>query len=239
MGYIPIFLEVGGKPCIVVGGGEVAQRKVRALLEARATVTVVSPALSAELAAMARRGTIRHLARSYQRGDLRGFVLAYAATDDGAVSRQLAVEADELGIPINVADVPELCTFVAPSVIRQGDLQIAVSTSGASPAMARRIREELEPMFGAEYALALEILRAARSWLQAAEPDPAARARKLSALAASRRLLECLRRGDYSSADAALAEHLGPAMTLEALGLDLARSSPAPRRRAGDSRQEP
>lgn len=233
MGYIPIFVEVAGKPCIVVGGGEVAERKVKALLEAGAAVTVVSPALDGALAAMARRGTVRHLARSYQRGDLRGFVLVYAATDDGALNRRLAVEADELGTPINVADAPELCTFLSPSVIRRGDLQIAVSTSGASPAMARRIREQLELLFGAEYAPALEILRAVRDRLQAAEADPAARAQKLSALAASTRLLESLRQGDHGAANAALAEHLGPAMTLEALGLDLARSNPAPRRRAG------
>jgi precorrin-2 dehydrogenase len=227
MGFIPIFLDVGGRPCLVVGGGEVAERKVRALLEAGAAVTVVSPQLTPALAAMARADAIRHQSRAFADGDVRGFALAYAATDDASVSRRIAAEARASGIPLNVADVPELCTFLAPSVVRRGDLRIAISTGGASPAFARRLREDLERQFGPEYALLLEILRVVRVRLQAAEPDPAARARKLAALAGST-LRECLARGDYSAADAVLAGQLGASITLAALGFDAARLSSAP-----------
>ncbi len=215
MGYIPIFLEVGGKRCLVVGGGEVAARKARTLLAAGATVTIISPALSAELAAIAARGAVRHLARPYRRGDLSGFALVYAATDDAALQRELAAEAGPLEIPINVADVPELCSFIAPAVIRRGELQIAISTGGASPALAAQLREELESRFGPEYARLLEILRAVRRWLAATEPDRAARAHKLRALAGSR-LRECLASGDDSAAAAILREQLG--VTLAELG---------------------
>jgi precorrin-2 dehydrogenase len=212
MGYVPIFLDVGGTPCLVVGGGEHAERKVRALLDAGAAVTVIGADLNAGLTEMAARGTIHRFARRYQQGDLKGFALAYVATDDDDTGREVAAEGRELGIPVNVVDVPELCSFLAPSVIKRGDLQIAVSTSGASPALARRLREELEPLFGPEYARVLEILRAVRSRLRAIEPDAERRARKLSALVRSR-LREYLKSGDYAALDALLHEHVGLALS--------------------------
>jgi precorrin-2 dehydrogenase len=217
MGYIPIFLDVGGKPCLVVGGGEVALRKVRALLDAAAAVTVLSPELGAELAAIAQSGAIRHLARQYRRGDLSGFSLIYAATGEAEVEREIAAEANECGMPINVADAPELCSFLTPSVVRRGDLQIAISTGGACPALAARLRQELEAQFGPEYAELLEVLRAVRTRLVAREPDAAERARKLQALSASK-LRECLKRRERAAAEAILAEHLGYQVTLEELG---------------------
>src|ERR1700686_2447178 len=171
MGYIPIFLDVTGRQCVVVGGGEVAARKVEALLEAGAHVTVVSPQLSPPLESMAARGLVTHIAREYQRGDIRGCVLVYAATDDPKLHRELAAEARALGIPVNVVDVPELCTFISPAVLNRGELQIAISTGGASPAFAARLRRELEDQFGTEYALTLEVLRAARRRPHAEEID--------------------------------------------------------------------
>ena len=148
MGYIPIFLDVTGRECVVVGGGEVAARKVEALLEAGARVTVVSPRLSPPLKALVARGLVTHIAREYERGDIRGCVLVYAATDDPKLHRELAAEARALGIPINVVDVPELCTFISPAVVNRGELQIAISTGGASPAFAARLRRALEDQFG-------------------------------------------------------------------------------------------
>jgi len=220
MGYIPIFIEVGGKPCLVVGSGEVAERKVSALLEAGAAVTIVSPMLDGRLAAIASRGEVRYLARRWRRGEMAGFVLVYAATDDPALQREIAAEAGELGIPINVADAPELCSFIAPSLIRRGDLQIAISTGGASPALAARLRKELEPRFGPEYVRLLDVMRAARRWLMAARIDSDDRARRLRALANSQ-LRECLASGDDRAADAILEEHLGA--TLANLGMVLQR----------------
>ncbi len=216
MGYIPVFFDVGGKPCLVVGGGEVAERKVRALLEAGADVTVVSPTLGEELAAIAHRGEIHHLARRWRRGEMAGFALVYAATDDALLHREIAAEAGELGVPINVADTPELCSFIAPAVIRRGDLQIAISTGGASPALAARIRRELEPRLGPEYARLLQVMRAARRRLMAAGTESGERARKLRALADSR-LRECLAAGNDRAVDAILTEHLDA--TLANLGL--------------------
>ena len=131
---------------------------------------------------------------------------------------------DELRIPINVADTPELCSFIAPAVIRRGDLQIAISTGGASPALAARIRRELEPRIGPEYARLLEVMRAARRRLMAGGTESGERARKLRALADSQ-LRECLAAGDDRAADAILIEHLGA--TLANLGL--ARHDPGAR----------
>ena len=185
MAYIPIFLDVTGRECVVVGGGEVAARKVESLLEAGARVTVVSPRLSPPLESLVASRSVTHLARDYQRGDIRGCVLVYAATDDPKLHRDLAAEARALGIPVNVVDVPELCTFIAPAVLQRGALQIAISTGGASPAFAARLRRDLEDQFGPEYARTLEVLRAARRRLHADEIDPAERMRRLKDLANS------------------------------------------------------
>jgi len=161
---------VTGRRCIVVGGGEVAARKVESLVAAGAQVIIVSPILTVpSLSAIVERGLATHLAREYRRGDIAGCALAYAATDDRTVHRELAAEARTLGIPLNVVDVPELCTFIAPAVAKQGALQIAISTGGASPAFAARLRRELEEQFGIEYGIALKVLHAARRKLHGDE----------------------------------------------------------------------
>src|SRR5271156_114806 len=208
MGYMPIFFDVTGRDCVVVGGGEVAARKVESLLEAGARVTVVSPRLSPPLEAIAARGLVTHIDRDYARGDLRGSVLVYAATDDPKLHRELVAEAGALGIPVNVADVPELCTFISPAVLKRGDLQIAISTGGASPAFAARLKRALEVQFGAEYALTLEVLRAARRRLHADEIDPADRTRRLKDLANSA-LPDAIAAGDVAAIERILAIHLG------------------------------
>src|SRR5882757_7588085 len=114
MGYLPIFLDVTGRRCIVVGGGEVATRKVEGLLEADARVTVVSPRLTDRLDTMHKQGVIEHIARPYRRGDIAGSVLVYAAAGDSTLNQVLADEVRELDILLNVADVPELCDFIVP-----------------------------------------------------------------------------------------------------------------------------
>ena len=219
MRYIPIFLDVAGRECVVVGGGEVAARKVESLLEAGARVTVVSPRLSPSLGKVVAGGRLTHIPRDYQRGDISGCVLVYAATDDPKLNRELAIEARALGIPINVVDVPELCTFIAPAVFKRGALQVAVSTSGASPAFAARLRRELEDRFGAEYALTLEVLRAARRRLHADRIDPAERMHRLSGLANSA-LPEAIARGDVGAVERILGIHLGEGVSLARLGID-------------------
>ncbi|MGH7924252.1 MAG: precorrin-2 dehydrogenase/sirohydrochlorin ferrochelatase family protein [Candidatus Binatus sp.] len=226
MGYLPIFIDVTGRECVVVGGGEVAARKVESILQAGARVTVVSPRLSPSMQALVARGLVTHIARDYARGDIRGCVLVYAATDNQQLHRELAAEARALGIPLNVVDVPELCTFTAPAVVKRGALQIAISTSGASPAFSARLRRELEDRFGVEYALTLDVLRAARRRLHADEIDPAERMRRLKDLANSA-LPEAIAVGDVAAIERILAAHLGDGVSLARLGIDPAHFAPA------------
>lgn len=142
----------------VVGGGDVAARKVRGLLEAGARVTVISPELHPELAALAEGEQIDHIARDYQDGDLAGNFLVITATDDPETNRCVWNEANQLGILVNVADDPPHCNFILPAIVRRGALNIAISTGGSSPALARRLREQLESQFGVEYQDFIEIL---------------------------------------------------------------------------------
>jgi precorrin-2 dehydrogenase/sirohydrochlorin ferrochelatase len=224
MSYLPIFLDVGDRNCVVIGGGAIAERKVQSLVEAGAGVTVISPEITTRLAAMVRAQTIRHLQRAYRRGDLIEAFLAFEATGDRAAAHAAAAEARERGVPINVADVPELCVFIAPGVVHRGDLQIAISTGGASPALARKIREELEARFGPEYGPAVDFLAAARRWLQSHQADGGARARQLGALVNSD-LLECFRRGDLAAAEAIALRVLGASFS--DLGFETTRPSVA------------
>jgi siroheme synthase-like protein len=176
MGFYPVFLELAGRPCVVVGGGPIARRKVEGLLEAGAAVTVVSPALEAGLATLAREGHLRHVARAYRPGDLAGAQLAFVATPDGAVNATVAREGRAQGVWVNAADDPERCDFILPSVLRRGALQVAVGTGGASPALARAVREELEGFLGEDYAALAEVVAEARTLLRARgrAPDAAA-----------------------------------------------------------------
>jgi len=150
--YFPAFLDLRGRRCLVVGGGEVGERRVRALLECGARVTVVSPAVTPGLAALAASGRVVNRARSIRQSDLRGCALAVAATGDPLVDGAVAEMARRWRVLVNVVDRPEHCDFILPSVLRRGELQIAVSTGGRSPALAREIRRRLEGLFGPEYA---------------------------------------------------------------------------------------
>jgi precorrin-2 dehydrogenase / sirohydrochlorin ferrochelatase len=215
MGYLPISMNLDGRRCVVVGGGEVAERKVAALLEAGARVCVISPKLTAELQRLASTKAVEHLAREWKPGDLKDCLLAFAATDDLGVHRATAAEARAFRVPINVADQPELCDFITPSVMRRGELQIAISTSGASPALASRIRRDLQGIIGPEYETVTRIMRAARSYLRERWPDARERSRTLRAIAVSN-IAEHVRQGDWAAIDRLLTQHLGA-------GLDVLR----------------
>jgi siroheme synthase-like protein len=154
----PIFLNLSGGRCVVVGGGAVAARKVGKLLQAGAEVVVVAPEIRPELADM--DAEIQN--RPYEYGDLEGAQLAFAATDSREVNAAVAREAKEHGIFVNVADRPAEGDFAVPSTLQRGALQVAVSTGGASPALARRIRSELEDGFGPEWAGLVEEFDTAR-----------------------------------------------------------------------------
>ena len=152
------FLDIKGKHCVVIGGGNVAERKVLSLLDAGAKVLVISPKLTPALKRLAVKKTIEYRHKTYEQGDLKGFFLAYSATNDPGTNKSVFNEAKKQGILLNVVDVPELCNFIVPSVVDRGDLSIAISTSGRSPAMAKKIRQQLEKEFGWEYAVFLEIM---------------------------------------------------------------------------------
>ncbi len=235
MAYLPIFLDLTGRRCVVVGGGDVAARKVASLLEAGAEVVVLSPALVDALAELAREGRIIHIDRAYEAGDIAGAALVYAATDDAELHRRIHDEARAHGIPINVVDVPSLCTFITPAVMSRGSLKIAVSTQGASPAMAKRIIARIERLFGPEYGFALEVLRAARHHLQASEPNIAIRAKKLTALAAAR-IPEYLRNSDLDAVEEILRREIGVGLEMPGLiglairaAVTVANDRPTPR----------
>lgn len=156
-GY-PAILLLEGRLAVVIGGGRVAERKVRTLLDAGAKVRVVAADPTREVRGRAERGEIELIERRYEEGDLAGSAVVVAATDDEAANRGVFAEATARGIPVNVVDNTSLCTFIAPSIVRRGDLVVAISTGGAAPALAVRIRERLEREFGEEYARFLELM---------------------------------------------------------------------------------
>ena len=162
MSYFPINVDIHNRPCTVIGGGRVALRKVNGLLSCGAAVTLISPDVTPELAAMAAKGTITWHERGYKSGDLAGSFMVIAATDDEVVQEQVHAEAEEGNLLLNVADVPKWCNFILPATVRQGDLAISISTAGKSPALAKRLRQELEKSFGPEYHLALEFMGSLR-----------------------------------------------------------------------------
>jgi precorrin-2 dehydrogenase/sirohydrochlorin ferrochelatase len=220
--YYPAYLDLRGRPCIVIGGGEVAARKVASLLEAGARVTVVSPTLAAELRALADTHEVVHHARAYRRGDLAGAWLACAATDDEAVHAAIAAEAAEARVFLNVVDRPALCGFIVPALVTRGVVSVAVSTGGASPALAKRLAGDLDAALGAEWAVAARVLGALRARLAGMEPT--ARARIFSALADAP-LLQAIRDRDVVRVDALLGEQVGTGVTLADLGVDLAATA--------------
>ncbi len=168
----PMFVDLGGRRCLVVGGGTIATDKARKLAEHGAVVRVVSPEVTAELAAMTAAGDVaEHRPRTYLPDDLEGCMLAFAATDRPDVNRAVAADAEARGVPCNVADAPALCDFIVPSLVRRGELAIAVSTGGASPVVARHVRRRIEEAYGPEWEALIALLRDLRDDLKARHRD--------------------------------------------------------------------
>ena len=164
--YYPIFLNVRGRKCVVVGGGAVALRKTEALLKHGAQVEVISPVLCSRLNQLVEKKAICWRQKDYQVGDLDGALLAVAATDDIETNERVAKGAKQEKILVNVADNLQSSGFIIPSYFNRGDITIAVSTSGKSPALARKLRSQLEEEFGAEYALLASMVSEVRSQLK-------------------------------------------------------------------------
>lgn len=203
----PMMMDLAGKRCLVVGGGSVAERKVMLLLDCDATVEVVSPTATPRLAALAAAGRIRLRRRPVRPADLRGAFLVVAATDDPEVNREVAAGVRRAGGLVNVVDDPEACSFLVPSVIRRGDLTIAISTGGGSPALAKKLRQRLEQTIGPEYVAFLDVLRALRERARRAIPDPAER-QALYRRAVESDLFEQVARGDRAAVAARIEDLL-------------------------------
>jgi precorrin-2 dehydrogenase/sirohydrochlorin ferrochelatase len=162
MKYFPVFFDLGKKVCVVVGGGRVAERKIRSLRKAGATVKVVSPRLTGGLKRLKAAKRIDHRCRTYRRGDLKTAYLAVAATDDRRTNEKVFREASALRIPVNTVDDPVHCSFIVPAVISRGDILIAISTGGQSPGLAKALRVRLEREIGPEYPALLKMIGAVR-----------------------------------------------------------------------------
>lgn len=216
----PLFALIEDRPCLVVGGGAVGERKVQDLLGAGARVTVVSQTLTPRLAELAAQGRLRFIQDDFSPPYLDGMWLVVGATDDQQVNREISVAAQARHLLVNIVDAPELCTFIVPAQVRRGSLTIAVSTGGASPALARQVREELEERFGPEYGRYLRLLQGVRNRVLARRRGHPENPFLFQRLVASP-LREALTREDRPRALAILEEALGEVLSSEDLAAAL------------------
>ena len=175
----PMFLKLSGRPCLVVGAGSIAESKISSLLDAHADVRVVAPKATPKVRSWADSRRIAWQMGRFQSSDLENMFLVVAATSSTELHEEIFREATKRGVLCNIVDVPDLCDFYYPSVVQRGALQIAISTSGQSPALAQRLRKELEEQFGPEYEQWLEELGKSRGELQSKHLDPDERKRRL------------------------------------------------------------
>ncbi len=164
--YYPVFLDLIGRPVLVIGGGRLALEKVQGLLAAEARVTVVAPSLNDELSALRDAGRITQIERDYECGDMRGMAIVMAAPDDPSMNQQFVADARAIGVPLNAADDPANCDFILPAVVRKPPLTLAVSTGGGSPAIARRVREELTEYLDADTSTLADLVAEVRTDLR-------------------------------------------------------------------------
>jgi siroheme synthase-like protein len=203
--YYPAMLDLADRDALLVGGGEIAAQKARPLLDAGVRLRIVAPALTAALHARVDAGEASWEAREVRPGDVAGAAVVVCATDQRAVNRAVFEEASAAGIPVNVVDDPELCSFIVPSVVRRGPLQVAISTGGRSPAFAKFMRLHLEQAIGEEFGVLAEL--AGRMRDRAREAGVGYEARDRIAADALPRLLDLLRAGRTAEAEA-LADEL-------------------------------
>jgi len=194
--YYPAFIDLHGREAVVVGGGNVAQRKVRALIKAGASVKVISPRITDSLVKLREKGLLKHVRRNYRKGDLRGAFIVIAGTSSALTNDRVAGEAPNL---VNVIDVPSQGNFIVPSVVSRGKLTIAISTGGTSPAVSKAIRKEMEKLYGTEYDRYLRFLQLIRKKASARITDTKTRNAFLRSLA-SEELLAVLRNKGFRAA---------------------------------------
>ena len=208
MKYYPVHLDINNRNALVVGGGGVGTRKVRTLLACGARVTVVSLEASRQLRDLAASGQIVLKERSYQSDDLSGMFLVIGATNDEQLNRQISNDADRLNTLCNIADRPEVCNFILPSIVHRDDLVITISTSGKSPALAKKLRKALENQFGEEYGTLLQLMGAIRKKLLRQAHEPEAHKPLFEQLLNSD-LIGMIRKAEFDKIDSLLLEVLG------------------------------
>ena len=208
MEYYPVNLDIKKQKCLVVGGGRVGTRKVLTLLDCGARVTVVSPDAREKLIELANRGAITLEKRPYRETDLDGMFLVIGTTDDEELNHQISLAAEKLNMLCNIADRPQVCNFILPSIVSRGDLTISISTSGKSPALAKKLRIELEEQFGIEYADLLRLMGAIREKLLKQKHEPEAHKHLFEQLI-SRNLIDMIRDTRKKEIDSLLCEVLG------------------------------
>ena len=208
MPYFPIFLDLSDHNVVVIGGGEVAERKVKNLLAYGCEIYIVSPRLTPHLRQLVAKGKVHHLSDESLDRLLDDAFMLIAATDDAKVNTETASQAKERGILVNVVDKPEECTFIMPSIVKRGDLQIAISTAGKSPALAKKIRKQMDGMFGPEYCLFLELLGLLRSKILA-QGRASSKNEVIFRQLVDSDLLELIKKGNWEGVSATLTSILG------------------------------
>jgi precorrin-2 dehydrogenase / sirohydrochlorin ferrochelatase len=206
--YYPVYVQLREQLCVVIGGGKIAEGKVDGLLAVQANVTVIAPALTAHLQELAKQMQIKYLARPYQPGDLTGAFMVICATDQTEINHQVWEEATANQQLINVVDDTPRCNFIAPSILRKGDLTIAISTSGKAPALAVRLKERFHRQIGPEYERFLELAGELREPLARHVPDFETRKALWYELVDSE-ILDSLARGDEVSAREIISQIVG------------------------------
>lgn len=213
MRYYPMFVNLAGKRCLVVGAGQVGRRKIATLASCGAAEVLVIDTRQpdGECAALLDLPAVRYECRPFEEADLDGRFVVIASTSSEELNWRVSRECARRGILCNIVDQPEKCSFIVPAMFTQGELTVAVSTGGASPAMARKIRLGPNEFFGAEYGLMLLLLSRLRPMVLALDKGPDANSALFRALVDSA-LIEALRRGDRPAAAAILRDHLPPAL---------------------------
>ncbi len=192
--YYPIFIDIEGRSAVIIGGGSVCARKAEAMMNYGANVTIVSPHFTDEIEKWSSDGRLRIRRKAYQESDLDGANIVIASTDDQTINEQIAADCRRRRIPVNVVDVTPLCEFIVPAIVDKGSVQIAVSTGGKSPALARTLKEDLHRLVGPEYAEVNDVLGSLRDAAKRTLPTDTDRKRFFDGILA-RGVLDMLRSG--------------------------------------------
>lgn len=233
MRYYPIGLDISGRRCLVIGGGEVGDRKAQRLLECGARVSIVGRELTPALAGLAQEGRIAHIPGDYDEEHLEGVFLVIGATDDRLVNERIYRDARKRGVLANIVDDPERCDFILPALCRQGDLVITVATGGKSPALAKKLRQELEERYGPEYEVLLKLMGELRSKI-IDRGEGSDENRKLFETLVDSDILEHIRKGQWKKVEAVVKQLSGVEIDIAAL-----RQEATNRRPQGARKRDP